>query len=58
MRLLFHDPMETMLDRFNHSERQRLLPRWKRAAFRLSLVTLATFILASWVIAACWEAGR
>ena len=55
MRFLFHDPMEAMLDRFNHSERERLLPTWRRAAWRLTLTGIVVLILAAWAAAAWVE---
>jgi hypothetical protein len=55
MRFLFHDPMESMLDRFNQSERDRLLPAWRRAAWRLVLSSIVVVVLGAWAVAAYWE---
>lgn len=55
MRFLFHDPMESMLDRFNQSERDRLLPTWRRAAWRLRLSAIAVLVIAAWAVAVYWE---
>lgn len=55
MRFLFHDPMESMLDRFNQSERDRLLPTWRRAAWRLFLSAIAALVIAAWAVAVYWE---
>lgn len=54
-RFLFHDPMESMLDRFNQSERERLLPTWRRVGFRLFLSAIALAIFAVWAVAAYVE---
>ena len=55
MRFLFHNPMESMLDRFNRSERERVLPTWRRAAWRLVLSSIVVLILCLWAVATYWE---
>ena len=54
--LLGHSPMDTMLDRFNRAERERLLPVWRRAAWRLVYASIGGLIILVWAVATFWEA--
>jgi len=50
------DPERRMLDRFNRSERERLLPVWRRSAWRLVLAGIFITLVGAWLIFTVWEA--
>lgn len=52
------NPEQEMLERFNAAERERLLPVWRRASFRIKLATLAVGVFALWAIAVWREVYR
>lgn len=49
-------PEERMLEQFAESERERLMPVWRRAAARLWLLVGVLAACLLWVLAALWEA--